>query len=44
MAAATRERDPCPACAEADLEPWGAKLRCPRCWYTQPCCQPDYGC
>jgi DNA (cytosine-5)-methyltransferase 1 len=32
--------DPCPACGEADLETYGGKLRCPECFYLQPCCQP----
>lgn len=32
--------DPCPQCGEADLEPFGAKRRCPECGFLQPCCQP----
>lgn len=36
----TVERDPCPACGEADLVPMGGKHRCPECGYIQPCCQP----
>jgi len=30
--------DICPQCGEADLEPVGAKHRCPVCLYLQPCC------
>lgn len=35
-----RQQDPCPQCAAADLEPFGAKMRCPACGYLQPCCDP----
>lgn len=35
-----RYHDPCPQCGDADLEPAGAKMRCPACGYLQPCCQP----
>ena len=33
--------DPCPACGQADLRPYGngSKLACPRCHFILPCCE-----
>lgn len=31
----------CPDCNAAQLEPYGAKWRCPGCHYQEPCCTTD---
>ena len=30
----------CPMCFTTDMVQFGGKLRCPHCFYIQPCCQP----
>lgn len=34
------EGDDCPRCNQAEMESFGGKLRCPACFYLQPCCNP----
>jgi len=33
--------EPCPACQQADLEPYGngSKWICPKCYFLLPCCE-----
>jgi len=31
----------CPQCQLADLEEYGSKMRCPRCFFILPCCETD---
>jgi hypothetical protein len=34
----------CPGCNEAELEPFGGKYRCPRCFLIIPCCETERPC